>query len=240
MLTPAQVTTTNFIEASKPWKPTEDSDRPDYINLGYNDQPATYSFQTGPGIVRIHAQGGDDIITLTGNGEAWVDLGSGNDRLFGSEGRDSVSGGTGNDVILGNGGNDRLNGNSGNDIVQGGSGEDWLFGETGNDTLYGGTGKDFMWGGAGADTFVFDRSEDEVDMIRDFQHGEDKIDLRALSVYGSQYPGNFLGQPEVRIVEKFDGFHVLVDYKNDGQRVDLDINVACVGGVAPTMEDILI
>jgi len=55
----------------------------------------------------------------------------------------------------------------GNDSVNGGAGNDWLVGNAGNDTLTGGTGDDrfAFTAGSGRDT------------IRDFNNGNDAIDL---------------------------------------------------------------
>jgi Ca2+-binding RTX toxin-like protein len=70
---------------------------------------------------------------------------------------------------LGNNGNDRLDGRGGNDV---------LFGD-----MPGGT--------AGADTFVFDGLVGQ-DVIGDFHHGEDKIELIGLFSSFSQLQANFV------------------------------------------------
>jgi Ca2+-binding RTX toxin-like protein len=63
-------------------------------------------------------------------------------------------------------------GNSGNNDLTTGSGDD---------TLDGGDGSDHLWGRAGADTFVFDHlgagSQNQNDVIYDFEPGVDRIDL---------------------------------------------------------------
>jgi Ca2+-binding RTX toxin-like protein len=65
--------------------------------------------------------------------------------------------------------------------MSGGNGNDTLSGGTGNDTLVGGAGKDVLTGGDGADRFVFDTSfgTSNVDTIKDFLRGTDKIVLSA-------------------------------------------------------------
>lgn len=66
----------------------------------------------------------------------------------------------------------------------GNEGNDYLLGGVSNDTLVAGAGSDVMTGGAGADTFVFGERF-EIDEIRDFEVGVDKIDLSALDTsYG--------------------------------------------------------
>ena len=66
----------------------------------------------------------------------------------------------------------------------------------GNDILHSGLGKDTLVGGFGADIFRFDAKSDSMlqfnggapvkdfDLIADFQHGMDKIDLHALGITG--------------------------------------------------------
>ena len=99
---------------------------------------------------------------------------TGDDLLNGGAGEDQLSGGTGNDKLFGEAGNDHLDGGAGNDCLNGGNG---------NDILVGGLGKDLMVGGAGCDLFVFNSTADSGtyavtrDVIADFQHGFDKIDL---------------------------------------------------------------
>jgi Ca2+-binding RTX toxin-like protein len=70
---------------------------------------------------------------------------------------------------------------AGADSMSGGNGNDTLSGGTGNDTLVGGAGKDVLTGGDGADRFVFDTSfgTSNVDTIKDFLRGTDKIVLSA-------------------------------------------------------------
>ena len=96
--------------------------------------------------------------------------------------------GTGNagaNVITGNAGNNKLLGLAGNDTINGGAR---------NDIITGGLGKDTMTGGAGLDDFDFN-SVAEIgrgatrDVIRDFVHLVDDIDLRTIDANGAA-PGN--------------------------------------------------
>ena len=66
-----------------------------------------------------------------------------NNRLVGTNGKDTISGGGGDDGIFGRGGADRLFGDSGNDDVHGGKGDDRLQVGLGQDDLFGGAGNDF-------------------------------------------------------------------------------------------------
>ncbi|CAH1521365.1 VWFA domain-containing protein [Vibrio owensii] len=71
------------------------------------------------------------------------------------------------------------------DTLYGQQGDDILFGHGGNDILVGGEGDDILIGGSGEDTFKFidDGSgirDGEIDTIKDFTKGEDKIDISDL------------------------------------------------------------
>jgi Ca2+-binding RTX toxin-like protein len=99
---------------------------------------------------------------------------------------DTISGLGGDDHIFGLSGNDALNGNDGNDTLVGGAGNDFLNGGNGIDTLLGGGGQDVLTGGAGVNTFRYAfASETKVgfsnhDIITDFVHGIDKINLSSI------------------------------------------------------------
>ncbi|MGH6771001.1 MAG: calcium-binding protein, partial [Xanthobacteraceae bacterium] len=97
--------------------------------------------------------------------------------------------GTGNsdaNTITGSTGKNKLSGKDGNDTLNGGSGAD---------ILIGGRGRDIMTGGADADDFDFDsisetgRTSSTRDIIRDFRHGTDDIDLSTIDA-NSRVAGN--------------------------------------------------
>ncbi|MGI9917915.1 tandem-95 repeat protein, partial [Vibrio owensii] len=71
------------------------------------------------------------------------------------------------------------------DTLYGQQGDDILFGHGGNDILVGGSGDDILIGGSGEDTFKFIDDgtgirDGEIDTIKDFTKGEDKIDISDL------------------------------------------------------------
>ena len=92
--------------------------------------------------------------------------------------------GTGNaaaNVMTGNAGNNKLIGLGGSDTINGGAR---------NDILTGGLGKDTMTGGAGADDFDFNKVAEigrgaTRDIIRDFVHLVDDIDLSTIDANGA-------------------------------------------------------
>ncbi|MCE6959379.1 M10 family metallopeptidase C-terminal domain-containing protein [Cereibacter sphaeroides] len=123
---------------------------------------------------------------------------SGADTFELSDYADVASGYNGNDKIYGYAGSDRLSGGSGNDYLSGGAGNDSLKGDRGMDTLWGGSGCDVLDGGSDSsrDIFIFDLASEtrpgssNRDLVQNFKHGIDDIDLRVMdaktSLYGDQ------------------------------------------------------
>ncbi|QKE65572.1 matrixin family metalloprotease [Aquipseudomonas campi] len=123
-----------------------------------------------------------------------IHAGSGNNRLDGGSGEDTLSyasatagitlnlgltstqatGGSGSDTVLnfenltGSNYNDRLTGNSLANTLRGNAGNDQLNGGQGNDILIGGSGADQLTGGSGLDRFIFNAlSELGLGSLRD-------------------------------------------------------------------------
>lgn len=106
-------------------------------------------------------------------------------RLQGNRYDNSLEGDHMADRILGGGGADTLLGRNGGDRLDGGAGRD---------RLNGGNGSDQLTGGSGADTFVFSsagqsKAGDARDVIADFAHRQDHIDLRGIDA-NSRSGGN--------------------------------------------------
>ncbi len=95
------------------------------------------------------------------------------------------------ETIYGTSGNDVRSGGSDIDKLFGLAGNDALFGFANNDILTGGVGRDVMTGGTGYDDFDFDvythtgKTSATRDVIKDFQHLIDDIDLRTIDANGS-------------------------------------------------------
>ncbi|WP_424932511.1 calcium-binding protein [Amaricoccus macauensis] len=86
-----------------------------------------------------------------------VNLGTGDDTYFGSDGTDLfIFGFEGNDLLFGGAGGDNLFGDQNNDRLFGEDDDDQLEGGAGRDVLVGGNGQDLLHGNAGRDTFLFD------------------------------------------------------------------------------------
>ena len=98
----------------------------------------------------------------------------------GSNYHDIMIDGADDTQILGKSGNDTIFAGEGDDELYGGTGSDILMGEEGDDTIDGGADDDTMWGGSGDDTFVFQAGHGN-DTIKDFEDGNDTIDLTAFT-----------------------------------------------------------
>lgn len=132
---------------------------------------------------------GQDVLILENGGEA-VDLSQLNysDVVFDdtrntvfADPSDPVVAGTGfADRMMGSETADNMVGGAGADQIDGASGHDWLYGDEGDDRIAPGQGTDRMWGGTGHDVFVFGPS-DGLNIVYDFQIGQDKIALRDVS-----------------------------------------------------------
>ena len=134
----------------------------------------------GAGDDDLSGRRGDDKMS-GGDGDDYLAGNRGDDQLSGDDGADNISGGRGDDWLDGGSGDDLLRGARGDDDLSGGTGDDILRGGRGNDTLDGGEGDDILIGGRGADTFVFGANSGD-DVIRNFESGEDQIDLTMLNL----------------------------------------------------------
>ncbi|MDJ0715750.1 MAG: cellulase family glycosylhydrolase [Prochloraceae cyanobacterium] len=129
----------------------------------------------GEGKDKLYGGEGNDSLN-GGGGKDKLYGGEGNDSLNGGEGKDKLYGGEGNDSLNGGEGKDKLYGGEGNDSLEGGEGKDLLLGNKGDDILIGGEGQDTLIGGNGNDIFVI-ANDSAVDLIPDFENGQDLIQL---------------------------------------------------------------
>lgn len=108
------------------------------------------------------------------------------DIINGNQLANVIHGGNGEDFLFGQGGDDRIFGDAGNDNLRGGAGNDRLEGGYGEDRL---TGDDA--GSFGYDTFVMaPNAFSNGDIITDFQHGYDRIDVSAFASAGQPLLGS--------------------------------------------------
>ncbi len=136
----------------------------DTLDYRASDDPILFSI-LGPGageaegdrivsVERILGTELDDTFDMAGADGIAVELNGGNDRYFGGDGVDLVSGGAGNDWI---------SGADGNDVIIGGAGDDFL---------WGGEGHDQLTGGVGDDRFYFDQGGQAFTRVTDFSDGD--------------------------------------------------------------------
>jgi hypothetical protein len=147
----------------------------------------------------------DEVPKIGTSGDNRISGGNGADLIRGLGGDDRLSGKRGDDILVGNSGDDILIGGGGDDDLRGGGGKDLLRGGSGEDRLAGGEHKDILDGGAGEDIFLFTRASDSspgrsADRIRNFERGEDRIDLSRLD--GNE---NRAGRQELSFIGR-DGF----------------------------------
>ena len=205
--------------------------------------------------------GSSNSDNLTGSaGNNIIDAGNGNDTVDGGEGDDLIYLGDGddylniislgNDIFHGGNGNDYIYGYMGNEVYYGEAGNDTLLGHFGNDTLVGGAGADSLTGGDGftgdveADTYRYCAiTESGVgvalrDVITDFTHYIDKIDLSAIDA-NITLPGNqafefrglggFNGGGDVNYFVSGADIIVQVEIEGDGNNLDPDMQIQLLG-----------
>lgn len=98
-------------------------------------------------------------------------------------GDDIVISGLGFDFISAGDGDDIISGRDGDDIIDGEAGSDIIRGDKGDDIIIGGKGSDILIGGEGADIFEFQLSDfanGEIDSVRDFEAGVDRIRINGV------------------------------------------------------------
>ncbi|SOD22942.1 M10 family metallopeptidase C-terminal domain-containing protein, partial [Nitrosomonas ureae] len=145
---------------------------------------------------------------------------------------ENAIGGNGADTITGNMTANTLTGNAGND---------WINGLGGADNLIGGKGADILTGGGGADDFIFvsvSDSSGQPDVIKDFVHGLDKINVAAIDANGADagnpafvFRGNsaFTGAgAEVRIIKNVTNEFTNVFLDIDGNK-NADMTIRLTG-----------
>ena len=98
-----------------------------------------------------------------------------------------------------------LNGGlTGDDLINGGAGNDNIDGGSGNDKIHGQLGNDILRGGDGADQFFFDTAlgAANIDFVRDFERGVDKIVLSQATFTSSHITDGTLSRGEFYIGKK--------------------------------------
>ncbi|WP_425806719.1 calcium-binding protein [Desulfitobacterium sp. Sab5] len=124
-----------------------------FTNQNYKVEKFQFADGTAWDEAAINAQ--TIYVTGTESNDSYLYGSVGKNIMSGLGGNDSLYGYEGDDVIDGGAENDILYGGSGNDTLLGGEGSDTLYGESGNDILDGGVGNDLLYGGSGNDTYIY-------------------------------------------------------------------------------------
>jgi Ca2+-binding RTX toxin-like protein len=116
-----------------------------------------------PAVVdRMWSSEGDD--TLRGHGGRDVmEGGAGNDNLIGGEGDDIITDAFGDDVLKGGDGDDALSSGPGFDLNQSGRGNDFVVGGSDPTETFGGPGDDVIYAGDSTDTVFGDDGDDWIE-----------------------------------------------------------------------------
>ena len=111
---------------------------------------------------RMWASEGDD--TLRGNDSRdWIEGGSGNDGIIGGLGNDIITDTFGDDTLKGGDGHDAMSSGPGFDLNQGGRGKDFIVGGSDPTESFGGPGNDFIFAGASTDIVFGDDGDDWIE-----------------------------------------------------------------------------
>jgi hypothetical protein len=179
-------------------------------------------------------------------------------KILNTGGATSLTGSVLGDTIVGGSGKDSIAGGAGADSLSGGVANDELSGGLGNDRLSGGPGLDTLIGGEGADWFIFDstRGTNNIDSIRDFAPGTDKIVLSATfyknfkgSAAGSPIKAdNLVAGPGAKALDRndyliWDTTAGTLSYDVDGSGGGMPIpfaKIELIGALAPSASDILV
>ena len=130
--------------------------------------------------VQIFAGAGNDTIDGSAAPTAFYAFGdTGDDKMLGGNGKDTLTSGAGRNTLYGGNGDDRLNGSNGRDFIYGDSGEDRIYGNGGNDYILGGGNIDRIWGGEGDDFIAGNGQNDKLfgENGNDEIYGQDGDDL---------------------------------------------------------------
>ena len=145
-----------------------------------------------------------------------------------------------------------IDGNSLNNVLNGVAGNDTLTGNAGIDRLIGGTGRDTMTGGTENDVFDFNSKSDSGktaatrDIITDFTHGADDIDLSTIDAKkgGGNQAFHFIGKQAFHhqageLHFKYSGANTLVEGDTDGNG-KADFQIELTGHLALTKGDFIL
>jgi probable HAF family extracellular repeat protein len=153
-------------------------------NLNYTQAEGTKPTRTGAGNDTIDGDDKDNKIFASdgintirsGAGRDTVFTGKGNDFIDAGDGADTVSAGAGKNSIIAGGGHDKVVVGSGDNTIYSGTGDDKIFLGNGNNIINAGTGKDLIDLGTGANRIILEAGKGDVAIIG-FDITKDKLRL---------------------------------------------------------------
>ncbi len=135
----------------------------------------------GEGKDKLFGGLGDDTYVLGKGDKAIEEEGEGTDTVEGA-GKLKVRKNIENATLTGTE-DGQIKGNNEDNVLTGNAGDNKIDGKGGSDTITGGDGDDTIKGGKDADTFIFNAvSANDTDTIRDFDIGEDTVDLSGAGI----------------------------------------------------------
>jgi len=128
----------------------------------------------GNNIIDLGGVDGDPLIQL-GNGnnvvfgasiDTTIVAGNGNNTIFGGNARNTIAVGNGRNTIVGGSAQDTITAGTGNNIIYGGAGDDVIVAGSGNNTIFGGEGANVISisGGAG-ENIIFGHGANSLDDV---------------------------------------------------------------------------
>jgi Ca2+-binding RTX toxin-like protein len=148
--------------------PESDIDRIVILGAGGDDKihmdreiPIPAFIDGGSGNDRIRSGAGNDEI-VGGDGDDRIETNDGDDLVTDLLGNNRIWTGNGNDVVVAGAGDDRIATGDGNDVIQSGTGTNLIFAGDGNDWIEAGDGDDTISAGVGDDIVLAGAGNNQV------------------------------------------------------------------------------
>lgn len=133
----------------------------DNLQGGDGSDYASYLY-SGYGVTATTGVTADLQFTSNNKGEAYGDIYSSIENLYGTASDDTLSGDGQNNTIIGDQGADIISGRDGDDTLLGADGNDFIDGGAGADTIYGGLGNDRLFAGSGGGAIIGEGGDDAI------------------------------------------------------------------------------
>ncbi|MFN3235374.1 MAG: VCBS domain-containing protein, partial [Gammaproteobacteria bacterium] len=115
----------------------------------------------GSGDQVVYGTNCDDVI-ISGSGDDTIKSKGGDDYIFSGSGDDTINSGAGDDIIISGMGNDVIKAGSGDDLIISGDGDDTIRAGSGDDIIISGSGADYIFAGSGDDLIISGDGDDII------------------------------------------------------------------------------